>query len=711
MRRLALIIAVLALYSPLALGSTYYVDGSGAAADNSFTGLQATWTSGSDGPWLTGGGATAQVSSSDTIKVRSATYPEIWTIVDANTAWSGVTAGDVPGWEDSLSRPIIDGGDSRNNAFSVNVAGVTVSGFACYSQTSHSISIGTSGSGFTLEDCVFLDGWRGVKFQAANFTARGNYFEAGASTVAGTGTCILGSTYTSDGFLITGNEFAGTGSSANGYQILICPTGAGGTISGNIFRDSTNRAIKFYTTSTTAPVTVKGNIFSVLGYGIIQNKSALTVDSNLFVGVTTGIINIASASGPSVRNNYFYGGTYGVDAANGAAYLLTVSNNIFNGTDYPVWNFNTTGQQSYNNCAWAASTDNLWWLATAGENITVDPLVANVTTGELWHLSPCFGGAGTDAAGLIAGADFTNQSFTGPIIGPRTSTAYFSAFTDPRTELGPTPKPTLTPAKTPVPPTPPPSPIPTRTPNQEVTLVVQKNQGDCGQMELEIFGDATYYYSSDTYYSHTMWSGESIRIAALDSPCGVPAGGAGWKYLATYVSPGGDYTLSADFSRVIWTSQTVLQTWRAWMTPTPAASPTPVDARYRDKTGAGTLFYLWCNKSGSYTCFTGEKTSATEFQYIIDADIISDPGGPYAWYRGQFGSEPRMDWVKRSAVYRDLMTFDYPTPTPTPSPVTPTPSITPTPSVTPTPTVTPTPSPTPGIAMRIKQRPPIWIFF
>ena len=96
---------------------TFFVDGSGAVADDSFSGAYPAWEGQSDGPWRTLNYAVARLQPGDTCWVRFTNYREkVWSMASSGVPGSEIRLrGDWQGeiWPDSLARPVIDGEGDR----------------------------------------------------------------------------------------------------------------------------------------------------------------------------------------------------------------------------------------------------------------------------------------------------------------------------------------------------------------------------------------------------------------------------------------------------------------------------------------------------------------------------------------------------------------------------------------------------------------------
>jgi len=100
------------------IADTFFVDGSGAPADDSFNGWYAGWQGQSSGPWKTINHAVSQVSPGDVCWVRCATYyEEVNNMSGSGSSGNEITLrGDFSGtvWANSTGLPVIDGEDTRD---------------------------------------------------------------------------------------------------------------------------------------------------------------------------------------------------------------------------------------------------------------------------------------------------------------------------------------------------------------------------------------------------------------------------------------------------------------------------------------------------------------------------------------------------------------------------------------------------------------------
>lgn len=462
MRTLGLILCLLLFWAPvLTAAVTYYVDGSGAPADNSWSGTTAVWTAGTDGPWLTGSGAAASVSPGDTVHVAYATYLELVEIVDELTTWSGDTTGAIFGTPGYF---VIDGEKARNNCVTWDVQSVTISGFSVQSAIQSGIFVNTNAHGAVIMDCYGAycgtSSYAPIYLRPNNVTAWYNTIGPGSGggiRVGGNDNSIcynhvfdinrIGISIAS-GLrpIVCGNLVERCDIYAAYGQIeLSAVVNANGIIRGNILRDSPS------------------------SYGIRGlARQGDVIDSNIITGNTlAGIYTYASTFSGSMRNNFIYGNKEGISFSTSHSIAtpdqVIVSNNLiaFNAQS-SLFNAQT-GVSAKHNLFWGNGTDDPSGPATFFENTIANPQIADANTGETWSYSPVWT-AGTDAAGLQAATDFnglawlTTGNFAHPI-GHYRSTTYFGPE-----PLPPTPPPTITPVKTPTPrktATPPPTRTPT----------------------------------------------------------------------------------------------------------------------------------------------------------------------------------------------------------------------------------------------------------
>ncbi len=107
------------------ISDTFFVDGTGAPADDSFNGRYSLWQGQSDGPWKTIQHGVDQISPDETCWVRYTTYREMVVIAAGGTPGHPKTLrGDCDGsyWVDSGARPVIDAEGIRTHCLKLDYA-------------------------------------------------------------------------------------------------------------------------------------------------------------------------------------------------------------------------------------------------------------------------------------------------------------------------------------------------------------------------------------------------------------------------------------------------------------------------------------------------------------------------------------------------------------------------------------------------------------
>jgi len=308
MRILLSILLILLPVWPV-MAETLYVDGL-AGDDTANTGRQ------TGDAFATVGYAASTASASDVIWVNQSTYPELVTIVDANTTWLGDTQGVMWG---GTGRPIVTGSDARNNAFTWGaVANVSLTGFACYSAKSYTINCTSASGSGSVVDCEILDGHSGVYSNGAvdvmdstikNMTYYGIFNVIGAD--------VIGNTVTTTGYdgitgrgaspVIEGNALTGCGG-GTGYASIYLYLAVSGTVKQN-------------------------TVLSAPGNAIVVNNSSLPViDSNLVVSAARAGLVLATQQNQvnRIRNNYFYDCGTGTPTGVIVFNEQTTGSNVFN---------------------------------------------------------------------------------------------------------------------------------------------------------------------------------------------------------------------------------------------------------------------------------------------------------------------------------------------------------------------------------------------
>ena len=112
MKKLIFLFAVIFVLSMPGLATDYYVAQSDG--NDGYDGLTDSYSSGSNGPWLTIAYACTQLSAGDTVYIRTGTYSEAVWLTTGNSGTSGnpITYINYPG-----ESPVMDGGDSLAFAF------------------------------------------------------------------------------------------------------------------------------------------------------------------------------------------------------------------------------------------------------------------------------------------------------------------------------------------------------------------------------------------------------------------------------------------------------------------------------------------------------------------------------------------------------------------------------------------------------------------